>query len=112
MDTVTTYTFFNGFCDGAYVGFQGPDEPSLPVGLSLFGDDGQIGEARKFSRAPESCGLRCRALNDPRIATISDPRLSEECFHVATAQAANAWARRPCHESQTTEARRHGDGRE
>jgi hypothetical protein len=49
MDTVTTYTFFNGFCDGAYVGFQGPDEPSLPVGLSLFGDDGQIVKARRPS---------------------------------------------------------------
>ena len=47
MDTVTTYTFFNGFCDGAYVGFQGPDEPSLPVGLSLFGDDGQVVKARR-----------------------------------------------------------------
>jgi hypothetical protein len=49
MDTVTTYTFFNGFCDGAYVGFQGPDDPSLPVGLSLFGDDGQLVKARRPS---------------------------------------------------------------
>lgn len=47
MDTVTTYTFFNGFCDGLYTGVQGPDEPSLPVGLSLFGDDGQIVKARR-----------------------------------------------------------------
>jgi hypothetical protein len=49
MDTVTTYTFFNGFCDGVYTGVQGPDETSLPVGLSLFGDDGQIVKARRPS---------------------------------------------------------------
>ena len=47
MDTVTTYSFFNGFCDGLYTGVQGPDEPSLPVGLSLFGDDGQLVKARR-----------------------------------------------------------------
>jgi hypothetical protein len=49
MDIVTTYTFLSGFCNGAYLGVQGPDEPNLPVGLSLFGDDGQIVKARRPS---------------------------------------------------------------